>query len=366
MSRPARSHRDMHARARRLAVLVAVLAVTLGGVASAQTPPKDDDRELPRQRDVRDKQPAKKKAAGKTYLLERVVAVVNDAIILASELDVRLLPMLPDLESIDDEGERMRRLEKLRLQTLQDMIDEELIVQAAAEARIEVEPKEVDAALAEIKAQNKLTDKDFEEAVTAQGFTMSAYKADLRRQLTRHKALNQIVRDRVSVSDEDVRARYDALVRRSESVRAVRLSQILIAVPEKASDSVLAAAKDRAATAVQRLRAGEAFATVAAEMSDDASTRDSGGELGWIERGSISPEWEAVVFAMEEDEVRGPISGPQGLHVFYVQEVKRTEIKPFEELKDQLKAELIRRGMDKQTKLWLEELRRKAYVDTKL
>ncbi len=343
--------------------LVLALCVASTGVALAQR--QDDDLGGPRKRDGRDGK-APKQASGKSYLLERVVAVVNDSVILASELDVRILPMLPDLEGIEDAGERMRRLEKLRLQTLEDMINEDLIVQAAAEARIEVEPKEVDAALQEIKQQNKLSDKDFEEAVAAQGFTMPAYKADLRRQLTRYKAVNQLVRERVSVTDQDVRARYDSLVRRSESVHAVRLAHILVEVPDKASDSVLAAAKDRAATAVQRVRAGEAFATVATELSDDTATRAGGGELGWIERGAISPEWEAVIFAMEQGEVRGPVSGPQGLHVFYVQEVKRTDIKPFDELKDQIKSELIRRGMEKQTALWIEELRRKAYVDNKL
>jgi parvulin-like peptidyl-prolyl isomerase len=348
---------------RRVAVLSFLLALLASSAAFAQ---KGDDDLGPRKRDQRDNKKKPAKASGKAYLLERVVAVVNDAIILASELDVRLLPMLPDLEGIEDEGERMRRLEKLRLQTLEDMINEELIVQAAAEAKIEVEPKEVDAALAEIKQQNKLSDADFEEAVAAQGFTMSAYKADLRRQLTRLKAVNALVRERVSVTDEDVRARYDALVRRSESVRAVRLSHILSAVPEKASDSVLAAAKEKAASAVQRIRAGEDFALVAADLSDDASTASGGGELGWIERGSLSPEWETIIFAMEENEVRGPVNGPQGLHVFFVQEVKRTEIKPFEELKDQIKTELIRRGMEKQTALFIEELRRKAYVDNKL
>ncbi|MCA9678693.1 MAG: peptidylprolyl isomerase [Kofleriaceae bacterium] len=302
----------------------------------------------------------------KTFLVDRVVAVINDAVVLASELDVRLLPMLADLEGISDPGEQQRRLDKLRGQVLEDMINEELIVQAAGEARIEVDPKEVDAALTEIKQQNKLSDDEFAEAITAQGFTMAAYKNDLRRQLTRLKAVNQIVRGRVNVTDEDVRARYDAMVRRSESVRAVHLSHLLVAVPDKATDAQLAAAKEKAAAAVQRVRNGEDFATVATEVSDDDATKAGGGDLGWFERGTLTPEWEAVVFSMDEGEVRGPVSGPRGLHVFYVSEIKRTDMKSFEDLKDQIKTELIRRDMDKETKAWIDELRRKAYIDNKL
>jgi parvulin-like peptidyl-prolyl isomerase len=316
------------------------------------------------------KEKAKQKKAatkkGQTFLVDRVVGVVNEAVILASELDMRLLPMLADVAGIDDPEERKRRLEKLRAQALEDMIDEELIVQAAKEAQVDVEAADVDSALEEIKKQNKLSDKEFSEALAAQGYTIAAYKADLRRQLTRLKAVNQLVRSRVQITDDDVRAKYDAMVRRSESVSAVRLSHIRIDVPTKATDAQLAAAKERAATAMQRVKAGEAFATVAADVSDDAATKATGGELGWFERGSLSPEWEAVVFAMEKDEIRGPISGPKGLHVFYVSDIKRTDIKSFDELKEQIRQELTRREMEKQTALWIEELRKKAYIDNKL
>jgi parvulin-like peptidyl-prolyl isomerase len=333
--------------------LLLTLAVLLStSVAAAQQPAKGKAKAAKRDR--------------KVYVVDRVVAVVNDAVILASELDVRLLPLLGDVEGIDDPEERRRRLDKLRSQMLDDMIDEELIVQASVEARIEVEAADVNSALEEIKKQNKLDDKQFAEALAAQGYTLASYKNDLRRQLTRLKAVNQLVRSRVNVTDEDVRARYDALVRRSESVNAVRLSHILVEVPEKATDAQVAAAKERAAAAMTRVRNGEDFAAVAAETSDEAATKGSGGELGWFERGTLSPEWEAVVFAMEKGEVRGPISGPTGLHVFYVSEVKRTEIKSFDDLKEQIRAELTRREMDKQTGLWIDELRKKAYIDNKL
>jgi peptidyl-prolyl cis-trans isomerase SurA len=316
---------------------------------------------------AQDKATTKKAKAGrKVFVVDRVVGVVNDAIILSSELDVRLLPLLGDVEGIDNVEERRRRLDKLRGQMLDEMINEELIVQAATAARIEVDAADVNAALDEIKKQNELDDQEFARALAAQGYTLGAYKTDLRRQLIRLKAVNQLVRSRVSVTDEDVRARYDALVRRSESVSAVRLSHILIEVPDKATNAQVAAAKERAAAAIARVRGGEEFAVVAAEVSDDTATRSGGGELGWFERGSMSAEWEAVVFSMDKGEVRGPISGPRGLEVFYASEIKRTEIKKFEELKEQIRGELTRREMDKQQQLWIDELRRKAYIDNKL
>jgi parvulin-like peptidyl-prolyl isomerase len=303
--------------------------------------------------------------AGRKVVVDRVVAVVNESIIMNSELEARMAPLRAETAQIADPKERARRTAKLTSQILNDMVNDELIVQAAVEAKIDVEPGEVTAAIDEIKRENKLDDAALGQVLAQQGYTLAGYKADLRKQILRLRATNQLVRPRVNVSPEDVRARYDQMQRRSEAVSSVRLAHMLFKLPERPSEQQLAAAKERAAKAIGRVRAGEAFATVTAEMSDDEGTKASGGELGWFERGSISPEWESVVFAMEKNDLRGPISGPQGLHVFTVLEVKRSDLKSFDELKDQLKADLTRRETEKQTKLWVEELRKKAYIDLK-
>jgi peptidyl-prolyl cis-trans isomerase SurA len=299
-------------------------------------------------------------------IVDRVVAIVNDAVILDSELQARLIPVLADTAQIADQKERARRIQKLTTQMLDEMVNEELIVQAAVEAKIEIEPSEINAALDEIKKQNNLDDAELAKALAEQGYTLGTYKQDLRRQLLRLRAQNQLVRPRVAVDDEAVRARYDQMQRRSEAVSAVRLSHILVKVPASPTEQQLAAAKDKATKAIEKVKTGAAFADVAKEASEDEATAPTGGELGWFERGSITPEWEQVVFAMEKNDVRGPVSGPQGLHVFFVSDIKRTDMKPFDQLKEQIKGELMRREMDKQTTQWLDELRKKAYIDLKL
>jgi parvulin-like peptidyl-prolyl isomerase len=101
---------------------------------------------------------------------------------------------------------------------------------------------------------------------------------------------------------------------------------------------------------------------LAKDYSDDSKTSTDGGDLGWIERGSIATEWEVIVFAMDKGDVRGPISGPRGLHVFYVSELEKSDLETFEELKEKLRNELYRKEMDKQSKLWMDDLRKKAHV----
>ena len=304
--------------------------------------------------------------SGQKVSLERVIAIVNDSIILQSELDARLTPVRAEAEQIQDPGERKRRLAKLASQVLDEMVNEELIVQAAEGAKIDVESSEVQAALDEIKQQNNLDDAGLAQALGAQGYTLQNYKADLRRQLMRLRAVNTIVQPKIQITEEDVHARYDQMQRRSEAVSAVRLSDILVKLPDHATEQQINDAKDKAGKAVERVKAGEDFAAVAKDMSDDDSTKQTGGELGWFERGSINPDWEQIVFSMEKGDVRGPVSGPQGLYVFLVTDIKKSELKSYAEMKDQLTKELRRRELDKQTQTWVEELRKKAYIDIKL
>jgi peptidyl-prolyl cis-trans isomerase SurA len=305
--------------------------------------------------------------AGKKIVFERVVAVINDSIILRSELEARMVPVIGEAQQIADPRERERRIDKLRGQVLDEMVNEELIVQSAEAAKIEVESSEVQAALDEIKQSNNLDDAGLAQVLAAQGYTLANYKTDLRRQLLRLRAVNQLVAPKVNVTDEDIKARYDEMSRRSAAVSAVKLSHILFKLPEHATEQELAEAKEKAAQAIARIKAGEEFGKVAGEVSDDVGTKATGGELGWFQRNSLAnPEWEPIVFAMEKGDVRGPVTGPQGIHVFYVSEVKKSDLKPFPEMKEQLSRELRRREMDKQTQTWIDELRKKAYIDIKL
>ena len=310
--------------------------------------------------------PKKASKTGARILVDRVVAVINDEVILHSELMRRVVPLSGDIVEINDPRERARKQAKLKDQVVDDMIAEELIVQAAKASKLEVNAKEVATALADIKKQNNLDETQFAEALRMQGYSMSGYRRDVRRQLLRFRAVTALVRPRVAINDEEVKARYEEMRSRTAAIKKVKLSHVLIALPENPSSEQIAEAKAKAATALERARGGEDFATVAQRLSDDDATKASGGDLGWIERGSIATEWEVIVFAMKKGETRGPINGPRGLHVFHVADVEKSEDKTLEEVKDQIRGALLREGMDRETRRWLAELRKKAHVQKKL
>jgi len=276
---------------------------------------------------------------GKRLHLERVVAVVNGSIILQSELDARLVPV-------------QRRIAEI----LDEMINEELIVQAAEAAKIQVDNSEIQAALDEIKQQNNLDDVGLAQALSIYDYTLQTYKLELRRQLLRLRAINQLVAPKVRVTDEEVRARYDQLQRRY----AVFLSHILIRLPAHPSEQQIAEAKEKVANAIEQTKTTP-FAVVAQRVSASPDVA-----LGWFQRGSLDPAWEQIAFSMQKGDVHGPLLSPEGLDVIRVDDIKQSELKPFPEMQEELQRELKRVELDKQVTTWVEELRKKAYVDIKL
>ncbi len=297
-------------------------------------------------------------------IIESVVAEVNKTVLLRSELQPRIAPYAAQIAaSTQDKAERDRRLSAAIDQALQDMIDEELIVQAAKKAQLSIDTKEVDAAIDDIKKQNNLDDDALAQALVIQGYTTASYRKEISRQLLRLRAINYSVRPKVSIADTDVTARYNQMANQTNAASQIHLYHILLTTDGSTSqnEQLEKNARDIAA----RAESGQQFSLLAKEFSQDQSTKDSGGDLGWVEPGTLAAEWETILFSLPKGKITSPIQGPQGFHIFYIADKKRTALPPLKDLEEKIKNELYREGMEKHTKLWLEELRSKAHVDIK-
>lgn len=329
--------------------LTSATLVSSASVANAQTEDADDNEETETNEN----------------LLDKVAAVVNDEIILYSDLMARYVPISQNLNRIADSRERQRQKARLKADLLSELVNEELVIQAAGDSHISVESREIQAAIDDIKKQNNLDDNQLAEALRGQGMSMARYRKDLKRQIIRMRTINIIVRPKVKVSDEDVKARYVEMNKDSDLLSRVKLQHILIAIPPDSDETVIAAAQEKAKMILAKVKKNEPFAELASEFSDDPSTKADSGDLGWIERGTMSAEWEDAIFNMKKGESKGPIKGPNGLHVFKVTEVEKSTKKTFESSKAEIQSKLQQARMEKQTKNWLENLREKAHVDIK-
>jgi peptidyl-prolyl cis-trans isomerase SurA len=303
-------------------------------------------------------------APARARLVEKVAAVVGDNVILASEVEEKAAPLLADATKMTDPDKRAARATTLRHEVLERLIDDELILQQATDLKLTITSEQVDQSIDEIKKQNSITDDQLKDALRGQGMSMAAYRADLKRQLLRYRVLNIAVGSRVSISDEEVKAYYERHMKTGENVQ-VRASHIFVAIPEGADAPMVAEKQVQAQKLLERAQAGEDFAKLAKQYSDDAATRSDGGDLGTFGKDMLPKAIEELVFSMKVGEIRGPVRADRGFHVIKLVERKIKDAKPLAEVQDDIRIQLRQKEMERQTKTYLAELRRKTLVDVK-
>ncbi|HEX2572852.1 MAG TPA: peptidylprolyl isomerase [Polyangia bacterium] len=304
--------------------------------------------------------------AGESVVVERVIAVINNEIILLSDLRDRATLLGQPLDervlyNPQALGDRQIR------QLLDRMVDDSLILQQAHELKLTIEKAEVDRAIEEVRKQNGLSEDQFREVLSQQGYSWDSYRHELRNQLLRFKVINTAVRAHVNISDEDVRSFYNQSVRQAGSNRSVHLRHVLITVPPNADAKAQAERRAHATRVLEEARASKNLGEFAKEHSDDELTRDKEGDLGWVsEKDGLPEKFAEVVFAMDVGEVRGPIRTDRGFEVVQLLERKDSDARPFDEVKEQIRQQLSSQQLEKQTQSWLMDLRKKAHVDLRL
>jgi peptidyl-prolyl cis-trans isomerase SurA len=238
----------------RLASAVAALALALGAaLAAAQV------------RDPRELRPG-----------DYIVAIVNSELVTAGEVQLRLQRVQADaLRS----RQRLPPEEELRKQLVEALIDERVQVTYARESGVKVDNTEVDRALANIAAQNQVTMAQLRERLRVEGIDYTRFRENLRDQIAVDKVREREVVARIQVTDLEIDTFLDKQRAAAGVSSQYNIAQILVTVPEGAGEDEVAARRARAESALTRVRAGEAFAQVAREMSEDGN-RAAGGEIG--------------------------------------------------------------------------------------
>ena len=295
--------------------------------------------------------------------IERVVAVVNDEVILLTELNDKALQLSGQrLDDSTPDGHK-----KLR-QVLDRMVDDTLALQQASTLKLSVDDPEIDRAIDEVKNSNHLDNDGLKAALAEQGYTYASFRKDMRRQILRLKVVNTAVRSRINITDEEVRAFYEQNARQAGGGnRQAHIRHIQLGVPPGASDKDIDARRKAAMKIVEEARGGD-FAALAKKYSDDAGTKDDGGDLGWIKEsdGLLPAAMSEVVFSMDQpNEVRGPVRTDRGFEVVQLVERKDGDVRPLSEVREQIRNQLYQQQMEKQTQSWISELRKKAHLEVR-
>ncbi|MEF8793068.1 peptidylprolyl isomerase [Thiohalorhabdus sp.] len=261
--------------------------------------------------------------AGAAQLIDRIVAVVNDDVITASELEQNLERSIQKLRQQTGPGQLPPR-QVLRRQLLERMVIDRIQIQRAKERDIQVSAQEVDDAVARVARQNNLGVPRFRQALKRQGVDYADYRQRLKEQIMRSRLSDGAVRSKIHITEEEVDSYLARQGKSGEDQFEYKLQHILVAVPEGTSPEETAELRRKAEDLRARVTEGEAFATVAAAESDGQNALE-GGDLGWFKPGELPEPVLAEVEAVEPGHLSRVVRTPSGFHVFRVTERRRTE-----------------------------------------
>jgi peptidyl-prolyl cis-trans isomerase SurA len=219
-----------------------------------------------------------------------VMATVNGHAIMQVDLEKAFKDQLGE----SPQQPSAEQADSLRLNLLRELIDEEIVQQRAAKMNLTATNEEVDAKLAEMKAP--YTEEEFNARLKASNHTLDEVKHDLRRSLTQNKLLNKEINSKITVSDNDVSAYFNAhkveynLIEPQYHLAGIRVTSAPSAQPGNLEGSK-ATNEDEARKKVQalknRLDSGEDFGSIAMHFSEWPETASSGGDMGFVSESQL-------------------------------------------------------------------------------
>ncbi len=295
-------------------------------------------------------------------LVDRIVAIVNEDIILRSELEHRMLPLTELLKQKGySPAQQEEVLEQQRKLMLEQMIYDKLSDQQARKYHINISEKEVTATIERIMKINKLTKESLLRMLELDGVTMEEYRTQIKEKLLRTHLVNLEVKSKIVVTDEDVKAYYDAHIDRYMGKTKYKLRHLLLKVPPMASEMEQADVLQRAKDLHKRLRAGESFSDLAGTFSE-APSAAKGGQLGVFEIKLLTKKIQSAVQGLSAGQFTEVVETEQGYQIFFVEDVISSGGITLDDARQEIQEKLFAEDVDRKYKVWLKTMREKAHV----
>ncbi len=298
-------------------------------------------------------------------IVDRIVAVVNDEVITLFELDSDLEPHLKKIEESGKGESREKIIAEARLAMLNKMIDETLVTQEGKKLGIVVKEEDVMETIGDMFSRRNIKMEDFIKTLAKEGSNFEMYKEEVKEHLMKMRLVGRNIKSKVSVTDEEIGDYYSEHRKDYEGEEAVRIKQILIILPKDCSKENKQQLKAKAKTIHKQLEEGKSFELLASEYSQGPAAK-IGGDLGFVEKGMILPEVDEEAFALANGQISDVIESPIGFHIIKVTDRKGAGIKSFQSVREEIKDRIGKVKIEKKFYEWLEELRKKSYIDIRL
>ena len=307
-------------------------------------------------------------SGGKVEIIEQILVKVNGEIITKTELEDRQVAALRQRAQQMSDEELKKAIAAITPDILMDAVDELLLLQRGKELGYKVTDEQFKRVLENIRKENKLeTDEQFEAALKQEGITL----ADLRKNLERQMVINQVqqveVLGKIGISDGEAQAYYAEHKSEFTTPASITLRELLVTVKADTKGVNVAAddaAKEKADTALKRIRAGETFTSLVAEMSE-APSKANGGLVGPLTTDELDAGVRKLIAALKPGEVTEVFRTTNGYALLQLESATTPVVKTFEAARDDIAQKVWEGKRAAEVVKYMHKLRAQAIIEWK-
>ncbi|MBT5577171.1 MAG: molecular chaperone SurA [Porticoccaceae bacterium] len=255
-------------------------------------------------------------ASAQLQILDKVIAIVDDDVVLQSELDQRLATVYAQIQQA---GTQAPPQEVLSQQVLDQLISERLQLNIAYSAGVRITDEEVNAAMARVAQSNNLSMEEYVNQIHAAGQTVAIVREEIRNEITLVRVQQGKVMRRIRISPQELDNFLNSEEGRFLTSPDVNVGQILLAVPSSASTAEAELVLERAQSILDEINGGKDFRELAIANSADQSAL-KGGDLGWRKMAQLPGVFIDAVEDLQLGEVSKPIRSGAGYHLLKLYE----------------------------------------------
>lgn len=293
-------------------------------------------------------------APASAEVINRIAAIVNDEVITETELDRAIERSKKEAGAKPNSDERSEMLGRL--------VDNVLMDQLVAEAKITVSDDDLARAIAGILHDNQMSLEQLKGELASKGTTYEHYKDDMSREIKRVKFLNQVIGPQVKITDQDLRDYYQRNQDQFRGSHEAHIAEIVLPLSGVSTQGEFEALRDEALSIVAKARQGKNFAELAAKHTKGPAA-ESGGDLGMIDLKKLPTLVSATIRKMQVGQISQPILADNAIVIVNLISLPEISAGDFERTRDDIYAALYDERIEETLYSYLSKERQKAFID---
>jgi len=295
-------------------------------------------------------------------VVDRIVVVVNDDIILLSDVNNLLSPFEEKVRAMGyPEDQQSRMIFQIREDVIKKMIEQKLTDQQVEKRGLTISEGEIDLAIERLKERRSITDEELRRGLAIDNVTMEDFRLQMKNQLLRTRLVDYEVKSRIVITDEDIKEYYENHPEIYGGLKQYHLRNIILRVASYASKDEKRIVREKMEGIYAQLESGADFAEMARRYSESSLAAD-GGDLGLFKLDDMAPALREAIEKIQTTGYTPILDTDQGYQIFYVERIVTDTERSLESVSQQIEQKLYEERLNSKFSEWIKDLLKQSHI----